>query len=576
MKSTDKEKPILSGQALLSLLVQPQKRLMLTGVLIGALATLVLIFQWYWVARLVDEVVRQQEPLSYAGVILILLALVLRAVLTRWQDLWCARASLDVRSRLRRQLLFFWHKRSAVENLSFSPASLASQWLEDIESMDGYFSRYWPQQYLTVVSPVMILAVVFYTNWVAGLLLLISAPLIPLFMVLVGKGAQLLNQSYLSQRQRLAGHFLDRVKHLATIRLFGATKEVGEDILDKSDRYRIIVMKTLRIAFLSSAVLEFFTSVAVASIAVYIGFALYGAITWGPAAEITLFSGLFVLLLAPDFFQPLRNFSQFYHDRAAALASADLIVRDNAMTPNDVLVEAPVSEAPVVAEPDPPAASGHLSYEQPCLVLSAVVASHYDAVSEYQPVSLTLHHNHTLVMTGPSGIGKTTLLLTLAGFLPAREGQIYRSPVMNEGVRFFPQNPWVINGTWAENLRLLSPNASEESMIEALSFLGLDDLLGEDRHLSLQRRVNEHGEGLSGGQLRRLALARLLLSKGSVLFLDEPTASLDSVSRAFVLKALARLKTHSTLVIVSHDEEVLKLADVHLPLSSIVGSQHEE
>lgn len=576
MKSTDKEKPILSGQALLSLLVQQQKRLMLTGVLIGALATLVLIFQWYWVARLVDEVVRQQEPLSYAGVILILLALVLRAVLTRWQDLWCARASLDVRSRLRRQLLFFWHKRSAVENLSFSPASLASQWLEDIESMDGYFSRYWPQQYLTVVSPVMILAVVFYTNWVAGLLLLISAPLIPLFMVLVGKGAQLLNQSYLSQRQRLAGHFLDRVKHLATIRLFGATKEVGEDILDKSDRYRIIVMKTLRIAFLSSAVLEFFTSVAVASIAVYIGFALYGAITWGPAAEITLFSGLFVLLLAPDFFQPLRNFSQFYHDRAAALASADLIVRDNAMTPNDVLVEAPVSEAPVVAEPDPPAASGHLSYEQPCLVLSAVVASHYDAVSEYQPVSLTLHHNHTLVMTGPSGIGKTTLLLTLAGFLPAREGQIYRSPVMNEGVRFFPQNPWVINGTWAENLRLLSPDASEESMIEALSFLGLDDLLGEDRHLSLQRRVNEHGEGLSGGQLRRLALARLLLSKGSVLFLDEPTASLDSVSRAFVLKALARLKTHSTLVIVSHDEEVLKLADVHLPLSSIVGSQHEE
>lgn len=576
MKSTDKEKPILSGQALLSLLVQQQKRLMLTGVLIGALATLVLIFQWYWVARLVDEVVRQQEPLSYAGVILILLALVLRAALTRWQDLWCARASLDVRSRLRRQLLFFWHKRSAVENLSFSPASLASQWLEDIESMDGYFSRYWPQQYLTVVSPVMILAVVFYTNWVAGLLLLISAPLIPLFMVLVGKGAQLLNQSYLSQRQRLAGHFLDRVKHLATIRLFGATKEVGEDILDKSDRYRIIVMKTLRIAFLSSAVLEFFTSVAVASIAVYIGFALYGAITWGPAAEITLFSGLFVLLLAPDFFQPLRNFSQFYHDRAAALASADLIVRDNAMTPNDVLVEAPVSEAPVVAEPDPPAASGRLSYEQPCLVLSAVVASHHDAVSEYQPVSLTLHHNHTLVMTGPSGIGKTTLLLTLAGFLPAREGQIYRSPVMNEGVRFFPQNPWVINGTWAENLRLLSPDASEESMIEALSFLGLDDLLGEDRHLSLQRRVNEHGEGLSGGQLRRLALARLLLSKGSVLFLDEPTASLDSVSRAFVLKALARLKTHSTLVIVSHDEEVLKLADVHLPLSSIVGSQHEE
>ena len=576
MKSTDKEKPILSGQALLSLLVQQQKRLMLTGVLIGALATLVLIFQWYWVARLVDEVVRQQEPLSYAGVILILLALVLRAVLTRWQDLWCARASLDVRSRLRRQLLFFWHKRSAVENLSFSPASLASQWLEDIESMDGYFSRYWPQQYLTVVSPVMILAVVFYTNWVAGLLLLISAPLIPLFMVLVGKGAQLLNQSYLSQRQRLAGHFLDRVKHLATIRLFGATKEVGEDILDKSDRYRIIVMKTLRIAFLSSAVLEFFTSVAVASIAVYIGFALYGAITWGPAAEITLFSGLFVLLLAPDFFQPLRNFSQFYHDRAAALASADLIVRDNAMTPNDVLVEAPVSEAPVVAEPDPSAASGHLSYEHPCLVLSAVVASHYDAVSEYQPVSLTLHHNHTLVMTGPSGIGKTTLLLTLAGFLPAREGQIYRSPVMNEGVRFFPQNPWVINGTWAENLRLLSPDVSEQSRIEALSFLGLDDLLGEDRHLSLQRRVNEHGEGLSGGQLRRLALARLLLSKGSVLFLDEPTASLDSVSRAFVLKALALLKTHSTLVIVSHDEEVLKLTDVHLPLSSIVGSQHEE
>ena len=192
--------------------------------------------------------------------------------------------------------------------------------------MDSYFSRYWPQQNLAIISPILILSVIAWLDWLSALLLLISAPLIPLFMILVGMGAEKVNQKYSLIRQRLAGHFLDRVANLDYIKLLRSESAIYDEVKVNSEGYRTVVMKTLKLAFLSSTVLEFFTSVAIASLAIYIGFSLYGSIDWGPASELTLFSGLAILILAPEFFQPLRNLAAFYHDRATALGSANNLV----------------------------------------------------------------------------------------------------------------------------------------------------------------------------------------------------------------------------------------------------------
>jgi len=397
----------------------------------------------------------------------------------------------------------------------------------------------------------LILIVVFYYNWLAALFLLVAAPLIPLFMMLIGWGAEAVNQRFFYQRQRLAGHFLDRVKHLTTLKLFAAENEALTEVEQRSQDYRQVVMKTLKLAFLSSAVLEFFTSVAIASIAIYIGFALFGSITWGPAADITLFSGLFILLLAPEFFQPLRNLSQFYHDRAAAMAAASHIAKH---LPDDA-TKSPAEDVFELTADD----------SSSILIATDLCIGYQPGDVLQNPINLKLSNGQCLVINGPSGCGKTTLLHTLAGYLSPLSGKVLLNnlPMGKEVIRYLPQKPWIINGSWANNLAVLAPDATEKEMHKVLSQLGLKSLISY-RNNDLDSQLNEHGEGLSGGQLQRLALARVLLSPAPLILLDEPTASLDAESRQYVLAALAALKPQCILVISSHDADVLALADHQL------------
>jgi len=543
-----------AGRALLKQLTQKQRRGLLMAVFIGVLATLAMMVQWFALAKLTYALIIQQQPLAEQIVLIMvmMLSLVLRAFLTRAQEHFSQLASMHARADLREQILTAWRQTSALQHSQRSPGAAASQLIEDVEAMDGYFARFWPQQLLALLTPILIVIVVFYYNWLAGLFLVVAAPLIPVFMVLVGLGAEGINQKFFKQRQRLAGHFLDRVKHLTTLKLFAAEAAALRDVNTRSQDYRKVVMKTLKLAFLSSAVLEFFTSVAIASIAIYIGFALFGAITWGPAADITLFSGLFILLLAPEFFQPLRNLSQFYHDRAAAMAAASHIstalYRQNTQQTADNASQSHASE-----------------HDLSRLKLSDLKIGYAKGNALQGPLNIALTTGQCLVVSGPSGCGKTTLLHALAGYLPPLSGKLLLNDQMtgNTAIRYLPQKPWIINGSWADNLSVLAPQATADEMHQVLAKLGLEMLLSS-REKGLQSQLNEHGEGLSGGQLQRLALARVLLSPAPLVLLDEPTASLDSESRHYVLAALAALKTRCILVISSHDADVLALADQQL------------
>ena len=544
-----------AGRFLLKQLTQKQRSRLLLAVFMGVLATVAMIMQWFALAQLTYDLIIQQQPLIEQSMLILLmvLSLILRSVLIRAQEHYSQLASLHAREFLREQVLIGWRQTSALIHSQRSPGAAASQLIEDIESMDGYFARFWPQQLLAVLTPLLILIVVFYYNWLAALFLVLAAPLIPLFMVLVGLGAEGVNQTFFKQRQRLAGHFLDRVKNLTTLKLFAADTAERKAVETQSQDYRQVVMKTLKLAFLSSAVLEFFTSVAIASIAIYIGFALFGSISWGPAADITLFSGLFILLLAPEFFQPLRNLSQFYHDRAAALGAATQIA--TYLDPSDTTKNL---SAVVISEQQSNSALSKL--------VTTDLSIGYNASEKLQgPLNIKLTTGQCLVISGPSGSGKTTLLHTLAGYLPPVSGELLlnNQPITKTAIRYLPQKPWIINGSWADNLAVLAPDATEKEMHKVLSQLGFESLILY-RNKGLDSQLNEHGEGLSGGQLQRLALARVLLSPAPLVLLDEPTASLDTESRQYVLAALTALKPHCILVISSHDVDVLALADHQL------------
>ncbi|MFT6895723.1 MAG: ATP-binding cassette subfamily C protein CydD [Paraglaciecola sp.] len=566
------EQLMLTGRSFLTRYVNEQRLLLWGAVSAGILSTVLLLVQWVSFSFLAENIIIENQALNlYPGVLALFVCSVMgRLCMVYVQTYFAQNASLKIRNSIRLTILDHWRTMSPLSLKTQSAGVSATQWVEEVEAMDGYFSRYWPQQMLAVISPLLILCVVAWFNWLCALLLFISAPLIPLFMMLVGMGAEQLNQKYSSIRQRLAGHFLDRVANLTNIKLLGGEQAVFDEVGDNSNHYRYVVMKTLKIAFLSSTVLEFFTSVAIASLAIYIGFSLYGAITWGPAQSLTLFTGLLILILAPEFFQPLRNLSQYYHDRAAALGAANNLVL--LLNPDP----GPSKESlNVNKDTSKDLNSGNHSVLLP--IRGATIKTHNLSIGYpgdiplISDVNLQLDSGQMMVITGRSGAGKSTFLHTFAGYLPPLSGSISLTPTEDMPVAYLPQKAWIKNGTIYDNLAALAPDASTAQMVEVLDSLGLANEL-QLKHNGLDTVIQEHGQGLSGGQMQRIALARVLLNPAPVILLDEPTAKLDLTSKKFIIGALNQLKSKSILIVATHDPALLTIADVHLTL----GNQEEK
>ena len=542
-------------------LAAEEKGSLLLARLLGLAQTLALLAQMGLLAWLVNELLiagRALDELALAAALLVPLILV-RSLLQSLQEITGQRLGNRLRLRVRQRLLKKLAQLGPVRLSGDSPAGLSSQWLEQVDALQIYFARFVPQMTLAWLTPLLILVLVFSLDWVAGLFLLISAPLIPLFMALVGWGAERLNQQHFVQLQRLSGHFLDRIRALTTLKLFGRTQEACDQVVTATENYRRLNLRTLKVAFLSSAVLEFFASVAIAAVAIYIGFGLLGYIAWGPAASLTLFSGLLILLLAPEFFQPLRTLAQQYHDRAAALGAADRLVD---------LLERPLNSNPATkAEGEGPTREERLSPWM--LELQEVTLSYPERGQVLGPINLTLDRGEALVITGRTGSGKSSLLHLLAGFMQPSSGRLRIDglPAGERALIWMHQQPFIFQGSWADNLRLAAPQANTAQMLDALQQVGLIALLDQQAK-GLDSLLLEGGRNLSGGQAQRLVLARALLTPSRLVVLDEPSASLDAGAAEQLLQLLEELKYQGcTLVIASHDERFLRLADRHLPLT---------
>lgn len=524
------------------------------AVVLGLLQSLSIIAQMGLIAWLVHAVLI--EKVAYVSLLWpgagLVLAMVVRALTQAAQERCGQHASAKVRQQAREQLALHWAALGPVRLADRSSATLTNQWVEQVEALDGYYARYVPQQWLALLAPLLILLLVFWLDWLAALLLLFAAPLIPLFMALVGMSAEKVSQQHVLEAGRLAGHFLDRVRSLTSLQLFGQVGAATVSVQDAAERYRAVTMRTLRIAFLSSAVLEFFASVAIALVAMYIGFGLLGFIQFGPSAQLSLFSGLFILLLAPEFFQPLRSLAQSYHDRAAALGAADIMA---ALQLESV---------------------DHDSGSTPVASADAKIIGVRDLVLEFpgrgrvlNGITLEIVRGQVVALIGPSGSGKSSLLHCLAGFVQPDAGSlsVFGQLPGRQSIAWLGQRPFLIQGSWADNLRLCAPRADAAAMLRAVTAVGLGPLLAEQPQ-GLETQLGEGGRGLSGGQAQRLALARVWLADVELILLDEPTASLDEQSELEVIDALRSLVgSGKTLVIATHHSALMALADRRVELA---------
>lgn len=489
----------------------------------------------------------QSIPLFIA----LLLVTLTKAALAYGREVASFKAGSAVRQAIR-ELVLTRLARLGPAYIQRRPAgSWASLLLEQIEDMQEFFSRYLPQMAIAVFIPLVILVAVFPVNWAAGIILLGTAPLIPLFMILVGVGAADANRRNFQSLARLSGHFLDRLKGLRTLQLFMRTQAEGEAIRDASEDFRERTMEVLRLAFLSTAVLEFFAAIAVALVAVYFGFSYIDHLNFGNyGVKVTLFTGLFVLFLAPEFYAPLRELGAHYHAKAQAIGAAEQLLE---------FLEAEVSEPASGSAPFQ--ADGPIRVEARALeVLSA------EGKVLVGPIDFTLEAGTRTALVGISGAGKSSLVNALLGFAPYRgslcvNGQELAELDMSQWrlqLGWLSQNPQLFHASLRDNLLLARPTASDAELEAALVRAQAWEFAKEK---GFDYPVGDQAGGLSVGQAQRLALARTLLKSTQLMVLDEPTASLDRHSERVIMSTLEQAAVGQTLLMITHRLDQLSQMD---------------
>ncbi|GLT16617.1 thiol reductant ABC exporter subunit CydD [Vibrio zhanjiangensis] len=526
------------------------KRWLLAAVGLGVVSSLFLLAQAALLATILQQLIIDQVPkqqlIPYFFALCAIIGI--RALCSWGRELAGYRCGEQIRLYIR-QLILDKLRELGPAYIKEKPAGAwATLLLEQVEDMHDFFARYLPQMSLAVLVPIVILVVVFPINWVAGLIFLITAPLVPLFMALVGMKAAEANRKNFKAMQRLSGHFYDRLQSMTTIRLFDRTKAETEVMRGASEVFRSRTMDVLKIAFLSSAILEFFTSISIALTAVYFGFAFIGEINFGDyGLGVTLIAGLFILILAPEFYQPLRDLGTFYHAKQQAVGAADSIV------------EFLQTDAAAVRSGDKTidTTSGITICAQNLEVFSS------QGTKLLGPVNFTIKANQHTALVGPSGAGKTSLINAILGFLPYQGSLtingIERTQLnlsnWRDNISWVGQNPLLVHGTIRENVTLGKDDVKQDAIQSALDKSFASEFVTQH---GLDYQISDRSEGLSVGQAQRLALARAMIQNGDFWLLDEPTASLDARSEKLVMEGLSNQIEGRTSLMVTHQLLPLK------------------
>lgn len=537
-------------------------------VLSGLLAGLLTIGQAYLVSATVDGVFLQGQTLAqvFHWLQWILVIIAGRAILTWVNEVSANAVAVKIKTDLRQQLFNHILKLGPSYTRSQRTGDLTTAAVEGIEALDAYYSQYLPQLVITALVPISILFFVFPMDLLSGFILLITAPLIPFFMVMIGKGAEIVTTRQYETLSRLSSHFLDSLQGLTTLKLFGRSKSHAKNIASVSEQYRDTTLGVLRITFLSALALELLATLSTAIIAVEIGFRLlYGLMEFREA--------FFLLILAPEFYMPLRMLGARFHAGMSGTTAAKKIF--------EIL--------------DKPARSDDFSRQQATEVTTTPESILFENVSFIYPdettpalenINLTINAGQHIALVGRTGAGKSTLVNLLLGFIQPSAGRIHVSTytgkqadreaspqyatgnnsihpasfTVHSSIAWVPQKPHLFHDTIAANIRLGKPDATLEEVVEAATAAHLHDFI-ETLPEKYETVIGESGARLSGGQAQRLAIARAFLKDSPILILDEPTSSLDPETESLLEESTRRLMQGRTVITTAHRLNTIFKAD---------------
>ncbi len=526
------------------------------AILLGLSAGILTVFQAQETSRVVSQVFLGGASLGQVlqPLVILLILILLRATLVWGGDVAASTLARRLKLDLRRQLLQRLFALGPAFTSQERGGELVAAASQGIEALDAYYSQYLPQLALAALVPLTFLFFVIPIDPLSGLVLLLTAPLIPIFMILIGDQAQAATRRQWSTLSRLNAYFLDVLQGLSTLKMLGQSRAQVKVIGQASERFRLATMSVLRITFLSALALEMVATLSTAVVAVEIGLRLlYGRLSFEQA--------FLVLLLAPEFYLPLRLLGTRFHAGMAGVAAARQIF---AILEHPLPTRAATSTAALQTIESP---SGQEDVGQVSLpaVLPAIqfIDVHYtypDGRSALNGVSFEIAPGEKVALVGPSGAGKSTILSLLLGFTTPQAGEILLDGIplasippdeRRSAMAWVPQKPYLFNDSVLENIRLARPDASLEEVQRAAELAHAAEFI---RRLpqGYDTPIGERGRRLSGGQAQRLALARAFLQDAPLILLDEPTANLDPATEAQVSESLERLLQGRTALVIAH------------------------
>jgi ATP-binding cassette subfamily C protein CydCD len=523
---------------------------------LGLAAGVLSVVQAGFLSRIISRVFLDGADLAGMRILLAwLLVVLLTRALLAWGSERAAKAiALEVKTSLRGRLFAHLLALGPAYAREERTGELANTAIEGVEALDAYYSQYLPQLVLAALVPVTFLLFIFPLDWVSAVVLLVTAPLIPLFMILIGNVAQRLTRRQWRALSRMSAYFLDVLQGLTTLKILGRSQAQRQVIDQVSERYRQTTMSVLRVTFLSALVLEMVSTLSTAVVAVEIGLRLlYNQIAFEQA--------FFVLLLAPEFYLPLRLLGTHFHAGMSGVAAARRIF--------DILETQPPCAARGIPSPAEPVSPAHNP-----ITFEAVHFAYGDERPALNGISFTLRPGEKTALVGPSGGGKSTLADLLLRFLTPQAGKIrvgdrslaeIPTDTWRAQVAWVPQRPYLFQDSVAANIRLARPEASLAEVEQAARLAHAHDFI-QALPQGYDTPIGERGARLSAGQGQRLALARAFLKNAPLLILDEATANLDPESESLIQEALERLLAGRTALIIAHRLGTVANADQILVL----------